>query len=151
MNKIFSYYPHQDVATRMKKLDKVQKMLWEETKDLSLEPEDGRRGLWHISNLWLTVNSEYHDHETCSSLSNWTPKLKSREFVETELARAFDSWSQYSRLKFVPIDDYHSADIRFTRKSIWYLLTIYHLPEFCLEDTLMGTSMDIFGSIFFWF
>ena len=46
------------------------------------------------------------------SLTNWTPKLGSKEFVEKELARAFDSWSPYAKLKFVPIDDYHSADIR---------------------------------------
>lgn len=46
------------------------------------------------------------------SLTNWTPKLGSREFVEKELARAFASWSPYAKIKFVPVDDYHSADIR---------------------------------------
>jgi len=46
------------------------------------------------------------------NLTNWTPKLGSREFVEKELARAFASWSPYAKIKFVPVDDYHSADIR---------------------------------------
>ena len=47
-----------------------------------------------------------------SSLTNWTHKLGSKEFVEKELARAFKSWSPYAKLNFVPIDDYHTADIR---------------------------------------
>ena len=39
-------------------------------------------------------------------------KLGSKEFVETELARAFQSWTPYTNLKFLQVDDYHAADIR---------------------------------------
>jgi len=45
-------------------------------------------------------------------LSNWTPKLGSKEFVIKELSRAFRSWEPYSRLQFVQLDDYYKADIR---------------------------------------
>ena len=38
--------------------------------------------------------------------------MLSREFVERELARAFESWSPYAKLKFEAVDDYHTADIR---------------------------------------
>ena len=47
----------------------------------------------------------------CSSLSNWTPKLGSKEFVASELEKAFQSWAAYAKLEFVAIDDYHKADI----------------------------------------
>ena len=38
--------------------------------------------------------------------------MLSKEFVERELARAFESWSPYAKLKFEAVDDYHTADIR---------------------------------------
>ena len=38
------------------------------------------------------------------SLATWTHKLGSKEFVESELARAFQSWTPYTNLKFVQVD-----------------------------------------------
>ena len=38
--------------------------------------------------------------------------MLSREFVERELARAFESWAPYAKLDFEAVDDYHGADIR---------------------------------------
>lgn len=45
------------------------------------------------------------------SVANWTPKLEKKEFVERELRRAFNAWSDYSRLKFIKSEDYYNSDI----------------------------------------
>jgi hypothetical protein len=45
-------------------------------------------------------------------LSNWTPKLGSKDFVAAELDRAFQSWPVYANMKFESTEDYHKADIR---------------------------------------
>ena len=45
------------------------------------------------------------------SVANWTPKLNNQSFVESELAKAFKMWSDYSRLEFVKSDDYYGSDI----------------------------------------
>ena len=44
-------------------------------------------------------------------MANWTPKLNNQSFVESELAKAFKMWSDYSRLEFVKSDDYYGSDI----------------------------------------
>ena len=46
------------------------------------------------------------------SLATWTHKLGGKEFVLAELERAFLSWTPYTNLKFVYVEDYHAADIR---------------------------------------
>ena len=46
------------------------------------------------------------------SLATWTHKLGGKEVVLAELERAFQSWTPYTNLKFVYIEDYHAADIR---------------------------------------
>ena len=38
--------------------------------------------------------------------------LVSKEFVAAELDRAFQSWTPYTNLKFVEVEDYHAADIK---------------------------------------
>jgi len=46
------------------------------------------------------------------NLSNWTPKLGSKDFVASELDKAFQSWAHYANLKFKSTDDYYKADIK---------------------------------------
>ena len=46
------------------------------------------------------------------SLATWTHKLGGMEVVLAELERAFQSWTPYTNLKFVYVEDYHAADIR---------------------------------------
>ena len=46
------------------------------------------------------------------SLATWTHKLGGKELVLAELERAFQSWTPYTNLKFVYVEDYHAADIR---------------------------------------
>ena len=51
------------------------------------------------------------DQDMNFSVANWTPKLNNQSFVESELAKAFKMWSDYSRLEFVKSDDYYGSDI----------------------------------------
>lgn len=44
-------------------------------------------------------------------LANWTNKLWNGSIVATELVRAFNVWSTYSRLEFVHTEDYYNADM----------------------------------------
>lgn len=53
---------------------------------------------------WRRRTVSYH-------LANWSSKLWNETFVQGELDRAFAAWADYANLKFVPISDYHSADI----------------------------------------
>ena len=80
-------------------------------RDLLLVQRDGRKGKLHISKYNKCFN-EPLQYTFYSSLSNWTPKLVSKEYVASELDRAFQSWAAYANLEFVSIEDYHKADIR---------------------------------------
>ena len=78
---------------------------------LLLVQRDGRKGKLHISKYNKCFN-EPLQYTFYSSLSNWTPKLVSKEYVASELDRAFQSWVAYANIDFVSIDDYYKEDIR---------------------------------------
>ena len=59
----------------------------------------------------MTINSCCDIYCPIFSLANWTPKLGNQSYVESELAKAFQVWSDYSRLEFNQSDDYYGSDI----------------------------------------